>query len=88
MAAKLTESEIETFAIERLQALTAVDLELHTDLQTNVWALTKVPQRLQCEGDLGLKMLQATGVALTQGRPCVMIAGTDAPTVPLPQTLA
>ncbi len=28
-------------------------------------------------------MLQATGVALTEGRTSAMIAGTDAPTVPL-----
>ncbi len=69
--------------IERLQALTEADVELHTDMATDVWASAQVTQRLQSEGDLGLKMLQATGAALIEGRSSAMIAGTDAPTVPL-----
>ena len=70
--------------IERLQSFNSVaDLELHTDAQTDVWSGSKVFQALQGEGDLGLKMLQAMGCALSRGRPAAMIAGTDAPGVPL-----
>ncbi len=70
--------------IERLQALNGVaDLELHTDVETDAWGAADIFQTLQGEGDLGLKMLQAMHTALSQGRLAAMIAGTDAPTVPL-----
>ena len=70
--------------IERLQSLNGVaDLELHTDIHTEVWSGSQILQALQGEGDLGLKMLQAMRRALSQGRPSAMIAGTDAPGVPL-----
>jgi rSAM/selenodomain-associated transferase 1 len=70
--------------IERLQPIRRIaDLELHTDVETDAWSAASVVQRLQCEGDLGLKMLQALRLALSQTRPRAMIAGSDTPTVPL-----
>lgn len=58
------------------------DLELHTDIPTDAWADCGVPQRLQCEGDLGLKLFQALTNALSEGRSRVLILGSDSPTLP------
>jgi len=70
--------------IDLLQQLRDVaDIELHTDIPTDAWAHCRVPQRLQCEGDLGLKLLQALAGALTAGRPRALIVGSDSPTLPL-----
>src|ERR1700730_11888045 len=56
-----------------LQELRGIaDIELHTDIPTDAWADRGVPQRLQCEGDLGLKLLQALASALMEGRPPAM----------------
>jgi hypothetical protein len=41
-------------------------LELDTDTSTDAWAERGVPPRIQCEGDLGLKMFQALEQALQQ----------------------
>jgi Uncharacterized protein conserved in bacteria (DUF2064) len=60
----------------------AADIELHTDIPTDAWASCGVPQRLQCEGDLGLKMFQALDRALNQGRERALILGSDSPTLP------
>ena len=69
--------------IELLQQLRGVDLELHTDIATDVWASAGVAQRLQSDGDLGLKMLMALDAALAGGHERAMIAGSDAPALPL-----
>ncbi len=71
-------------SIERLQSLRhRADLVIHTDIATNVWANHGLPQVLQHEGDLGLKMFQALNRALEAGRPQAIIVGSDAPTLPL-----
>ena len=70
--------------IERLQALHGLaDLELHTDICTDAWNASGVSRALQCEGDLGLKMLQALRSALEAGRDQAMIVGSDAPGLPM-----
>jgi len=79
--------------IESLLSLAGrADLELHTDTLSDVWkeagVAAPVAQLLQCEGDLGLKMLQAMSVALRDGRPQAIIVGTDAPTLPREHLIA
>jgi rSAM/selenodomain-associated transferase 1 len=70
--------------LDLLQQLRGIaDIELHTDIPTDAWADRGVPQRLQCEGDLGLKLFQALAGALMEGRPFAMIIGSDSPTLPL-----
>ena len=69
--------------LESLQQLRGVELELHTDIETDAWTSAGVPQSLQCEGDLGLKMFNALNAALRNGRGRAMIAGSDAPALPL-----
>ena len=69
--------------IHRLQSFPQASLELHTDIPTDAWASTGVAQRLQSEGDLPLKMFHALDQALRRGHDRAMIAGTDAPTLPL-----
>jgi rSAM/selenodomain-associated transferase 1 len=64
--------------IEKLLTLSSVaDLELHTDIQTDVWRRAEVTSRVQTSGDLGLKMLHA----LDGKRSCIV--GSDAPTLPV-----
>ena len=58
------------------------DLELHTDVPTEAWVRYGVSQKLQAAGDLGVKLLFALTAALAEGRPQVMILGSDAPTLP------
>src|SRR5439155_12064238 len=58
------------------------DIELHTDIETDAWRDRQVTRKLQCAGDLGLKMLHALSSALAQGREAVCIVGSDAPTLP------
>ena len=60
-----------------------VDLELHTDMETDAWREFEVPRRLQHEGDLGLKMFHALRAALARGVEQAMILGSDAPDLPL-----
>lgn len=59
------------------------DLELHTDVPAACWAREGWTMRLQHEGDLGLKMLQALGAALARGHERAIIVGSDAPTLPV-----
>ena len=68
--------------IERFQRVSGFDLELHTDTPTAEWTVTQAARRLQHEGDLGLKMLEALRIALGEGRPVAAIVGSDAPTLP------
>ena len=53
-------------------------IELHTDVVTDAWSEWKVARRLQCEGNLGDRMLHAL-----QMGPHVMIVGSDAPALPV-----
>lgn len=70
--------------IERFEQLGAMaDLQLHTDIPTDAWQFPHVARRLQHEGDLGLKMLQALETALREGREQALITGSDSPTLPL-----
>src|SRR5437016_5631270 len=69
--------------IQRLQSVTGVGLELHTDIPTDAWTASGVAQRLQSEGGLQLKMLHALDHALLRGHPKAIILGTDAPTLPV-----
>src|SRR5262249_18728531 len=59
------------------------DIELHVDVETDVWRHAGVVTRLQSAGDLGLKMFHALTTALSEGRPAVCIVGSDAPTLPV-----
>ena len=58
------------------------DIELHTDIKTDVWGRPQVTLRTQSAGNLGLKMLHALSAGLAQGRDRVCIVGSDAPTLP------
>ncbi len=65
-----------------LQSVNEADVELHTDISTDAFAGLGVAPNLQAPGDLGVKMLAAASVALAEGRPQVLIVGSDAPTLP------
>lgn len=69
--------------IHRLQLFTVASLELHTDILSDAWAATGVAQRLQSEGGLQLKMLHALKQAHLRGHSQALVAGTDAPTLPV-----
>jgi rSAM/selenodomain-associated transferase 1 len=70
--------------LESLHSLdNSADVELHTDIPTDAWVDIAVPRKLQHEGDLGLKMLQALDDALKAGRERAMIVGADSPTLPV-----
>ena len=60
----------------------SADIELHSDIETDAWREAAVTRKLQCAGDLGLKMFHALAAALAEGRPSVCIVGSDAPTLP------
>src|SRR2546421_6785843 len=59
------------------------DIELHTDMETDVWREAPVAPGLQAAGDLGSKMLHALTTALSQGRDQACVVGSDAPTLPI-----
>jgi hypothetical protein len=64
--------------IEKLLTLSGLaDIELHTDIPTDVWRRAGVTSRMQTNGDLGSKMLHA----LEGRRACIV--GSDAPTLPV-----
>lgn len=66
--------------MKKLSSFEAVaSIELHTDVVTDAWNEQKVARRLQCEGNLGDRMLRA----LQMGAPHVMIVGSDAPALPV-----
>jgi rSAM/selenodomain-associated transferase 1 len=82
LAARLHDAFVRD-TLESLHSLdNSADVELHTDMPTDAWADLAVPRKLQHEGDLGLKMLQALDDALKAGRERVMIVGSDSPTLP------
>jgi uncharacterized protein len=76
----------EAFVLDMLDKLLTLsetaDIEFHTDIETDAWRDSQVTRKLQCHGDLGLKMLHALSSALAQGREAVCIVGSDAPTLP------
>jgi rSAM/selenodomain-associated transferase 1 len=81
VAARLHEAMV-TDLMCRLGVLRSeIDVELHTDKPTASWPA--VPQRLQSGGDLGQRMLTAIACAHEAGRPIVLLAGSDSPTLPL-----
>lgn len=59
-----------------------VDIELHTDVETDAWVSNQVTHRLQAPGDLGHRMYYALHQAFVEGRTKAMIVGTDSPTLP------
>ena len=65
------------------EKLTA-DVELHTDIPTDAWSTHTVTRHLQCQGDLGQRMLYTLQTGLAAARPRVLILGGDVPTVPIP----
>jgi uncharacterized protein len=81
-AAELHSAFVEDI-LERFQQLSGVDLELHTDVITDAWTTSTVTRKCQISGGLELKMFHALDSALAAGYARVMIAGTDAPTIPL-----
>src|SRR6266571_2865142 len=76
----------EAFVLDMLDKLLTLsdfaDIELHTDIQTDVWRRPQVTLGEQSAGDLGLKMLHALSAGLARGRERVCIVGSDAPTLP------
>lgn len=64
--------------IEKLLTLGSLaDVEIHTDIPTDVWRQAGVTSRVQTSGDLGSRMLHAL-----EGR-WACIVGSDAPTLPV-----
>jgi rSAM/selenodomain-associated transferase 1 len=61
----------------------AAGVELHIDTPTDAWATHTVTRHLQCEGDLGQRMLHTLATGLAAGQPRVLILGGDVPTVPI-----
>ena len=83
LAARLHDAFVRD-TLESLHSLdNSADVELHTDIPTDAWGDIAVPRKVQHEGDLGLKMLQALDDALKTGRERVMIVGSDSPTLPV-----
>ena len=58
------------------------DLELHSDTEGDEWRGLEVARFRQVEGDLGRRLLHALEEGLKAGREKVVIAGSDAPTLP------
>src|SRR6478672_5886940 len=76
----------EAFVLDMLDKLLSLsqfaDIELLTDIKTDVWRHSQVTRGEQSPGDLGLKMLHALSAGLAGGRQRVCIVGSDAPTLP------
>ena len=84
LAAKLHKAFVED-TLEKAMALAgkiAIDVELHTDAETDAWPSIRVTQRLQVSGNLGTRMYYALQGAYEQGRPQAIIIGSDSPTLP------
>jgi rSAM/selenodomain-associated transferase 1 len=71
----------EAFVLDMIEKLLTLgglaDIEIHTDISTDVWRRSGVTSRVQISGDLGSKMLHA----LEGRRACIV--GSDAPTLPV-----
>ena len=76
----------EAFVLDMLDKLLTLsdfaDIELHTDIQTDVWRRPQVTLGEQSAGDLGSKMLHALSAGLARGRGRGCIVGGGAPTLP------
>ncbi|MBI4907272.1 MAG: TIGR04282 family arsenosugar biosynthesis glycosyltransferase [Acidobacteria bacterium] len=69
--------------LETLQRLRHIaDIELHTDLPTNDWAVFPFPRRLQPDGGLGQRLWVTMARALGEGHARVLILGSDSPGLP------
>jgi uncharacterized protein len=68
--------------LELCQCVSAVTVELHTNIPTDAWSDLEVPRKLQHGGDLGLKMLKALECALQSGSPRATVVGSDSPHLP------
>lgn len=77
-----------TDTILKARQLTPLPLELHTDEDTDAWSSLEVTRRRQAPGDLGTRMYEALRGAIASGAGQVLIAGSDAPAVPLPHLRA
>lgn len=75
------------FVSDVLQALArfipVAEIELHIDSITEAWRDFPYRRVLQREGDIGHRMLCAAEQALEEGRPRVVILGSDSPNLPL-----
>jgi rSAM/selenodomain-associated transferase 1 len=58
------------------------DFELSTDVETDAWPALQVPRRVQPEGDLGTRLLQALQQGLSSGREVVTVLASDSPGLP------
>ncbi len=58
------------------------DLELSSDSVIAAWPDVTLPQSVQAEGDLGLRIFQALAGALASGHPVVIVVGSDSPGLP------
>ena len=84
LAAKLHSAFVEDTLQKTLSLAgkTGIDIELHTDAETDAWSSIRVTRRLQVSGDLGCRMYYVLDNALKEGRPQAMIIGSDSPTLP------
>lgn len=65
------------------QLRSGVDLELHTCEPTDAFSGLDVVTRAQAAGGLGERLYAGITEALNEGRPAVLVMGSDSPTVPL-----
>src|SRR5258706_14329594 len=76
----------EAFVLDTLDKLLTLgdsaDIEIHTDIKTDVWRRPRVTVREQSAGDLGLKMLHALSAGLRGGGGGGCIGGSGAPPPP------
>lgn len=68
--------------IRRFRSLDGAAFELQTDTRNDAWENTLVTRKLQISGDLGLRMVHTLKTGLEEGYRRVLIAGSDAPTLP------
>lgn len=69
--------------LQYLEQIPNVDVELHTDIHTDAFAVCGVTQRVQVDGDLQLKMLHSLSEAFARGYKQILILGSDSPTLPV-----
>jgi hypothetical protein len=83
-AAGLHIAMVTDLILQLRQLSPAVDLELHTCEPTDAFSFLNVATRVQAPGDLGERLYAAILEGLeNEGRPAVLVMGSDSPTVPL-----
>ncbi|MDX2269439.1 MAG: TIGR04282 family arsenosugar biosynthesis glycosyltransferase [Bryobacter sp.] len=82
-AAELHICFVEDVLAKLLVLKNLASVELHTDVLTEAWREFPVPRAVQCEGDLGQRMLYAIEQAFANGQEQALIVGADVPTVPI-----